>query len=101
MEPLENIELYQPVRHSGNTMTLHYARAQELGPWPDLVAARGEVMVQFWLELGEAVVTLGPEEERGGGKDTGAVEKFFVSKNCIVSFPTARRFAPSVHAVDR
>jgi hypothetical protein len=24
-----------------------------------------------------------------------------VSKNCMVSFPTARRFAPSVHAVDR
>ena len=33
VELLENIELYQPVRHSGNTMTLlHYARAQELGP---------------------------------------------------------------------
>ncbi len=101
VEPLENIELYQPVRHSGNTMTLHYARAQEPGPWLDLVAARGEVMVQFWLKPGEAAVTLGPVEKRGEERIPEQLKRFFLSKNCIVSFPTARRFAPSVHAVDR
>ena len=34
-------------------MTLRYARAQELGPWLDLVAAKGEIFVQFWLRPGE------------------------------------------------
>ena len=64
VESLENIDLYQPVRYSGNTMTLHYARAQELGPWLDLVAVRGEIMVQFWLKPGETAVTLGAGEEQ-------------------------------------
>ena len=37
-----------PARYSGGIFQLHYARAQELGPWLDLVAVRGEVVVQFW-----------------------------------------------------
>ena len=41
-----------------------FARAQELGPWLDLVAVRGEVVVQFWLRPGEAAVTLGAGEEQ-------------------------------------
>jgi inner membrane protein len=53
VEPVANIELYRPVAYSGQTMTLRYARAQELGPWLDLVAAKGEVFVQFWLRPGE------------------------------------------------
>jgi inner membrane protein len=40
------------------------ARTPELEPWLDLVAVRGEVIVQFWLRSGEAAVTLGPGEER-------------------------------------
>ena len=56
IEPVGNIELYQPVTYSGQTMTLRYARAQELGPWLDLVAAKGEVFVQFWLRPGEQAV---------------------------------------------
>lgn len=57
--------VYQPVQYSGDTMTLHYARAQELGPWLDLVAARGEVVVPFWLRLGEAAVALGVGRSSG------------------------------------
>ena len=34
IEPIANIDLYQPVTYSGQTMTLHYARAQELGVDP-------------------------------------------------------------------
>ena len=56
IEPIANIELYQSVTYSGQTMTLRYARAQELGPWLDLVAAKGEVFVQFWLRPGEQPV---------------------------------------------
>ena len=40
------------------------ARAQELGPWLDRVAVRGEGVVPFWLRPGEAAVTLGAGEER-------------------------------------
>jgi hypothetical protein len=40
------------------------ARAQELEPWLDRVAVRGEGVVQFWLKPGEAAVTLGPGEEK-------------------------------------
>lgn len=56
VEPVANIELYRPVAYSGSVMTLRYARAQELGPWLDLVAAKGEVFVQFWLRPGEQPV---------------------------------------------
>ncbi|MCK7577111.1 MAG: hypothetical protein MZV65_15605 [Chromatiales bacterium] len=50
--------------YRGGILRLHYARAAELGPWLDLVAVRGEVVVQFWLKPGEAAVTLGPGEEQ-------------------------------------
>ena len=56
VEPVADIELYRPVAYSGQTMTLRYARAQELGPWLDLVAAKGELFVQFWLRPGEQAV---------------------------------------------
>lgn len=54
IEPVANIDLYQPVIYFGQTMTLRYARAQE--PWLDLVAAKGKVFVQFWLRPGERAV---------------------------------------------
>ena len=56
IDPIANLDLYQPVTYSGQTMTIRYARAQELGPWLDLVAAKGEVFVQFWLRPGEQPV---------------------------------------------
>ena len=56
IEPVANIDKYQPVIYSGQTMILRYARAQELGPWLDLVAAKGEIFVQFWLKPGEQAV---------------------------------------------
>ena len=56
IEPIANIDLYQPVTYSGQTMTLRYARAPELGPWLDLITAKGEVFVQFWLKPGEQAV---------------------------------------------
>ncbi len=56
IEPIANIELYQPVTYSGQIMMIRYARAQELGPWLDLVAVKGELFVQFWLKPGEQPV---------------------------------------------
>jgi inner membrane protein len=61
---LDTVETYNPASYRGGILRLHYARAQELGPWLDLVAVRGEGVVQFWLKPGEAAVTLGAGEER-------------------------------------
>ena len=38
------------------------------GQWLDRVAVRGKVVVQFWLKLGEAAVTLGSETETHEGR---------------------------------
>ena len=61
---LDTVETYNPALYRGGILRLHYSRAPELGPWLDLVATRGEVVVQFWLKPGEAAVTLGPGEEQ-------------------------------------
>ena len=61
---LDSVDTYNPAIYRGGVLTLHYARAPELEPWIDLVAVRGEIVVQFWLKPGEAAVTLGAGEER-------------------------------------
>ena len=61
---LDSVDTYNPASYRGGILRLHYARAAELGPWLDLVATRGEVIVQFWLKPGEAAVTLGKGEEQ-------------------------------------
>ena len=58
------MESYNPASYRGGILRLHDARAAELGLWLDLVAVRGEVIVQFWLRPGEAAVTLGVGEEQ-------------------------------------
>ncbi len=47
------MDRYDPATYRGGVLSLHYARAQELQPWLDRVAVRGEVVVQFWLRPGE------------------------------------------------
>jgi len=42
---LDRVDTYNPASYRGGILRLHYARAQELGPWLDLVAVRGEVVV--------------------------------------------------------
>ena len=61
---LDSVESYNPALYRGGILRLHYARAQELTPWLNLIAVRGEVVVQFWLKPGDAAVTLGVGEER-------------------------------------
>ena len=61
---LDSVDIYNPANYRGGILRLHYARAQELTPWLDLVAVRGEVIVQFWLKPGEAAAALGTGEER-------------------------------------
>ena len=83
------MESYNPASYRGGILRLHDARAAELGLWLDLVAVRGEVIVQFWFRPGEAAVTLGPGEVTGGGTDTGAVAAVFVN-NGELSGPPLR-----------
>ena len=61
---LDSVDTYNPASYRGGILRLHHARAQELEPWLDLVAVRGEVVVQFWLKPGETAVTLGAGDER-------------------------------------
>jgi inner membrane protein len=50
-------------RFDGKVLQLHYARAQELGPYLNLVAAQGEVYVQVWLKPGDPPVEMAFGEE--------------------------------------
>ena len=60
----------------GGVLRLHYARASELEPWLDRVAVRGEIVVQFWLQPGEAAVTLGVGEEQEVERIPGQLRRF-------------------------
>ncbi len=56
--PVSDLERYDPASYRGDVLRLRHARAQELAPYPDPVAAEGEVFVQFWLQPGEVAVEL-------------------------------------------
>ena len=76
IEPVADIDRYRPVAYSGQTMTLRYARAQELGPWLDLVAAKGEVFVQFWLRPGAQAVAFEVGNEPPADPIPGELRRF-------------------------
>ena len=74
---LDSVDTYNPASYRGGILRLHYARAQELGPWLDLVAVRDEVVVQFWLRPGEAAVTLGVGEGQREEQIPSQLKRFF------------------------
>ena len=74
---LDSMDSYNPARYRGGVLRLHYARAAELESWLDLVAARGEVGGAVLAQAGGDGGDLGAGGEKGGGADTGAVEKVF------------------------
>lgn len=57
-------------------MTLRYARAQELGPWLDLVKAKGEIFVRFWLGPGEQMAEFELGEEPPDNPIPGELRRF-------------------------
>ncbi len=61
---LSSIETYNPASYRGGILQLHYARAQEIEPWLDLIAVRGEGVAPFWLKPGAAARGLQPREKR-------------------------------------
>jgi hypothetical protein len=52
LKQVSDINLYRPADFDGKVLHLHYARVEELDPYLYMVAAQGEVHVQFWLRLG-------------------------------------------------
>ncbi len=66
LRQVQDIDLYSPVRFSGNVLKLHYAREVELGRYLDLKASEGEVFIQYWLRVGDSgpVVVSGVIEDR-------------------------------------
>lgn len=74
---VSQIETYHPVIWGGDTVKLHYAKADDLREYLDLTAIRGEVVVQFWLKPGDAGVEL--SFSGGGGKAStpGMLEGMF------------------------
>ena len=61
---LDRVDTYNSASDRGGILRLHDARAQELTPWLDLMAVRGEGVAPFWLKPGEGAVTLGAGEEQ-------------------------------------
>jgi inner membrane protein len=63
LKAVGDIALYRPADFDGKVLHLHYAREQELDSYLYMIAAQGEVYVQFWLRPGEGPVELRLGEE--------------------------------------
>ncbi|MEA3483478.1 MAG: hypothetical protein U9R65_16150 [Pseudomonadota bacterium] len=76
MVNVSQIETYHPVIWGGDKVKLHYAKAGDLADYLNLVAIRGEVVVQFWLRPGDEGVEF--RFSGGGNASTpGVLEGMF------------------------
>jgi inner membrane protein len=64
LKEVSDINLYRPADFDGKVLHLHYAREQELDPYLYMVAAQGELYVQFWLRPGDAPVEMEAGEDK-------------------------------------
>jgi len=98
------VDTYNPATYRGGVLQLHYARAAELEPWLDLVAIRGEVVVQFWLKARRDGGDPGGGGGAGGGADSGAVAAVFVmdsnQRRCMTSNSAPAAFNRPLHLSD-
>jgi inner membrane protein len=74
---VSQIETYHPVIWNGDKVKLHYAKAGDLRDYLNLVAIRGEVVVQFWLRPGDAPVELSFAGGGGRSSTPGVLEGMF------------------------
>jgi inner membrane protein len=63
LKAVGDINLYRPADVDGKVLHLHYAQAGALDPYLYMVAAQGEMYVQFWLRPGEGPVEMSLGEE--------------------------------------
>ena len=61
--PVQGLQLYRPARFAGQVLRLHYARAQDLDRYLGMLAADGELFVQFWLKPGDPPLELVIEDQ--------------------------------------
>lgn len=61
--PVADLQMYHPATFSGQVLHIHYARAQELGRYLNLLGAEGELFVQFWLKPGDPPLEIDIEEQ--------------------------------------
>ncbi|CCE25791.1 metal-dependent hydrolase [Methylotuvimicrobium alcaliphilum] len=71
------LEVYHPARWSGAKVKLHYAKAGDLADYLNLTAIRGEVVVQFWLRPGDAMVEMRFDGGAGRVVTPGVLEGMF------------------------
>jgi inner membrane protein len=64
LKAVSDINLYRPADFGGKVLHLHYAREQELERYLYMVAAQGEVYVQFWLRPGDPPVEVPLGEDK-------------------------------------
>jgi len=64
LKQVSDINLYRPADFDGKALHLHYARERELEPYLHMIAAQGEVYVQFWLRPGDPPVELSLGEDK-------------------------------------
>jgi len=74
--PVQELQLYRPARFSGQVLRLHYARAQDLGRYLGMLAAEGELFVQFWLRPDDPPLELVIEEQGDVDVIPEALRKF-------------------------
>ncbi|CCE22762.1 Membrane-bound metal-dependent hydrolase (fragment) [Methylotuvimicrobium alcaliphilum 20Z] len=71
------LEAYHPVSWNGAKVKLHYAKAGDLADYLNLTAIRGEVVVQFWLRPGDAMVEMRFDGGAGRVETPGVLEGMF------------------------
>ena len=64
LKAVGDIALYRPADFDGKVLHLHYAREREIERYLHMIAAQGEVYVQFWLRPGEGPVELSVGEDK-------------------------------------
>lgn len=55
---LQELDSYHPAQFSGRVLKLHYAREKQITKYLDMVAAQGEIYIQYWLHEGDPPVRL-------------------------------------------
>ena len=77
MVNVSQMENYHPVIWGGDTVKLHYAKAEDLRDYLNLTAIRGDVVVQFWLRPGDEGVELSFSGEGGKAATPGVLDRMF------------------------
>jgi len=61
--PVQDLQLYRPARFAGQVLRLHYARTEDLDRYLGMLAAEGELFVQFWLRTQDDPLELVIEDQ--------------------------------------